>query len=475
MKTVERRHSLDSAPLKLAISVITDNKPPENTNWDIVVGPSTLSYGSNISVEGEVSYFSNGSFSRKGSCCSQIEKHELKRIDQLLADLPSDNSFLPPNERRLLLQVAEDDKFVARVYDLANVPDKILELLRLTKSSIRPRVLWLAPETQWIAHNNHPLDGGVAVTSDGRQIITSGLNEPIKVWHTDYHNLLQEIIAPPNVQFNGMILSPDNSIAVIQEWWKILILDTKKWNSIREIEAKITDGKTQSLSKPHFIMNGKYLLLESSEPALCIYDTKTWKRLDTLSQIPMNAVSFYPTSQKNRAVYSLKDGQIILRDTVRQHDIAILDNARIEYVSFSPDKSLVAVVTLHKEIGNEGAKYKIRLWNADNGEFIKELRPFEQDSCESVEGIMWSPDNKYILAATKADVFITARSISVWNAESGRHRGELFGCPTKLNGLNYILSKDKIVVGCGDGIVRIWNLTDAISKISKFEKEVTEK
>jgi len=102
----------------------------------------------------------------------------------------------------------------------------------------------------------------------------------------------------------------------------------------------------------------------------------------------------------------------------------------------------------------------------------KELFPFEQDICESVEGIIWSPDGKYFLAANKADRFFTSRGVSIWDVETGRHRGELSGCPTKLDGLGFLRGKARVVAGCGDGIIRIWDLANALTKIADFRKSL---
>ncbi len=474
-KLVSARHrlSVNATRPKLVISVVTERKPEPNDKHSFLLGNGKFISGFEVSIEGEVEYFSHGPFGSKGGCCSQIEKNELEHVNQLLAKLPSDKSRLPPNSRRLVLQIPEENNFKVQVYDLANAPNEILELLRLTKSRFRSHVVSFAPETEWKAYNNYPLDSGLAVTSDGQQIISSGLNAPIKIWHSGSHNLLEEIVnTPGSIQFNGLILSPDNSIAVIQGWWKIGILDTKNWSNFREIEEKTIDGKTQALFSPQFLGNGKYLLLESSEPALVIYDTETWKRLEGLPEIPVGAVSFYPASLKSRAVYSLKDRQIILRDTNRRRNIAILEKAKIKYAVFSPDESLIAVITNQETNGNEETRYKIKIWNADNGEFIRELKPFEQDTCESVEGLIWAPDGKFILAANKAHTFATSRGISIWNVKSGRHRGELNGCPTKLNGMHFLSNKTKIVAGCGDGVIRIWDYLDAVNKINNFEESL---
>ena len=82
---------------------------------------------------------------------------------------------------------------------------------------------------------------------------------------------------------------------------------------------------------------------------------------------------------------------------------------------------------------------------------------------------------KCILVAKKADIFFTFRGISIWNLETGRHRGELSGCPTKLDGLGVLRDQTHVVAGCGDGIIRIWDLTKALTQIAGFEKLFIEK
>jgi WD40 repeat protein len=448
---------------------VTEREPDANEKNPFLLGNGKSISGLTISNEGKVAYFSHGPFGSKSGCCSQIDKDELERIGQLLSDLPGDHSQLPPKGRRLVLQIPSGDKYDVRVYDLANAPDTVLELLRLSKSGIRSHVLWFTPETEWTAWENS-VDGGLALTSDGQQIISSGLNGPIKIWDSDSHILIREAAKPQNVPFDGLILSPDDSTAVIEGWGVIGLMDTTTWQNSRVIEEPFIERKRHQLSNPQFIKNGKFLLLESDEPALHIYDTKTWKRRSTLPEIPAGAIAFYPAPSQSHAVYQSADNQIIFRDVTSQQNIAVLDKAKIKYVAFSPDESQVAVVTFHPGKDNELPRGRIRIWNADNGKFVKELFPFERDFCESAEGIMWSPDGKYILVANKADIFFTSRGISIWNVETGRHRGELSGCPTKLNGLSFLRGKAKVVAGCGDGIIRIWDLANALTKIAGFEK-----
>jgi WD40 repeat protein len=466
------RFSANGTQPKLIISVVIEREPDANEKHSFLLGNEKSISGLEISGEGKVAYFSQSPLDPKGSCCSQIDKDELERIGQLLANLPDDHSRLPPNGRRLVLQIPSGDKYDVRVYDLANAPNTVLELLRLTKSGIRSHVLWFTPETEWKASDSVY---GLAVISDEQQIISSGLNGPIKIWDADSHILIREAGKPQDVPFTGLILSPDDSTAVIEGWGVIGLIDTRTWQSSRVIEEPFIERKRDQLSNPQFIKNGRFLLLESDEPALHIYDTKTRKRRSTLPEIPANAIAYYPSPSWNHAVYQSADNQIIFLDVTSQQNIALLDRAKIKYVAFSHDESQVAVVTFHPGQGNEFPRDRIRIWNADNGKFVKELFPFERDFCESVEGIMWSPDGKYILVANKADIFFTSRGISIWNVETSRHRGELSGCPTKLNGLGFLRGKTKVVAGCGDGIIRIWDLANALIKIGEFEKTFIEK
>lgn len=464
----------DATRPKLIISVVTEREPGANEKNSALLGNGKSTSGLIISNDGKVEYFSWSPFGIKGGCCSQIDKDGLERLDALLSSLPGDHSRLPPNGRRLVLQIPSGNKYDVRVYDLANAPDTVLELLRLTKSGFRSYVLWFTPETEWAAWENG-VNGGLAVTSDGEQIISSGLNGPIKIWDSDSHTLLREAAKPQNVPFDGLILSPDDSTAVIEGWGVIGLLDTGTWQNSRVIAEPFVGRKRHQLSSPQFIKNGRFLLLESDEPALQIYDTKTWTRRDTLPEIPADAIAYHPSPSQSRAVYQAADNQIIFRGVTGRHDVALPDKARIKYVAFSPDESRVAVVTFNPGKGNEFPRERIKIWNADDGKLVRELFPFERDWCESVEGILWSPDGKYILAANKADTFVTSRGISIWNAETGRHRGELSGCPTKLDGLGFLRGKTKVVAGCGDGIIRIWDLASALTKIADFEKLLTEK
>jgi WD40 repeat protein len=94
-----------------------------------------------------------------------------------------------------------------------------------------------------------------------------------------------------------------------------------------------------------------------------------------------------------------------------------------------------------------------------------------QNYRESVAGLLWSRDGRYVLAATSNSG--TSRGISIWNAEIGRHRGELIGCPTEVKGL--VRNGDKFFAGCADGGVRVWDTGKTFEQVKAFEKSLKTK
>jgi WD40 repeat protein len=134
---------------------------------------------------------------------------------------------------------------------------------------------------------------------------------------------------------------------------------------------------------------------------------------------------------------------------------------------FSPDESLLATAVREKT-GNQ-RDCRIRLWRTDDGELRHELRPFEQTTCESVEGLVWTPDGDYLLGVTKAHAFYTSRGISVWNVETGRHRGELTGGASRINGIALLPARGQLVAGSSDGNIRFWDIAESLRQIRAFE------
>jgi WD40 repeat protein len=463
--------------VKLVITAIEgDERKPDDPPRSLFRPSHEINYGCSVSTDGRLSFFSYTAIGRKSSGYPTMPEADLKRLNQLLADLPDDFSQLPPPDRRIVLQVSVADQVIARVYDRANTPEKILEILRLTRSQIKSWVLKFQPQSQWTAEepNNHGA-GALALSPDGRQVISAGVSGTFPFWDPDSSEMLSEVprsaigtIGPSII--TRLTLSADGSVAAVERWGEIDLLDTRTWRGIRKFSEPFVERNRHQLSNPQFTPDGRYLLLQSNEPALQIFETKTWQRRPTLPGMPVGVLAYFPAPSGQRSVYLAGSGAISLWNPKDNRDIGLLDdNGRIVRLAFSPDESMVAAVTLHKA-GEMTVPtiFRVRIWKTDNGALLQEMRPFER-SARSVDGLLWWPDGKYLLAVTKSDSIFTTQGIGIWNVKTGRHRGQLVGCSTN-NIFGLVLHSDgRVFEGCGDGIIRVWDTPKTLEQITAFE------
>ena len=148
-------------------------------------------YGCAVSIDGTISFFQFTPLDVKGSGPEDLPKANLEKLNHLIAHLPYDGSHLPPPGRRLIFRVATGDGVLVRVYDRANAPDEILEILRVTQSRIKSRAPSIEPLSKWTAGASDYY-GRFSLSADGTQIVSSSANGPFKIWDVESFALLKE-------------------------------------------------------------------------------------------------------------------------------------------------------------------------------------------------------------------------------------------------------------------------------------------
>ena len=445
--------SLDGA---LVITVVGDGEKADKRARN-PFGNFVSRYISSVSANGAVSGMSISEFSARGGGGGTIAPAEFKRLKELLTKLPDDGSRLPPAGRRMLIQAAGGPRPTVRVYDLANLPGEVLDVLRLSESHIGA---WLPKfEAKSVIHVRPFEHGGfLCLSPDKKQIIFAG-RDKLEFWDPTTHETLGEV-RMRRIQLDAIAFTPDGSLAAVSGGGQCAVVETKTWKQVQKIEDPM---KWPDLSDPRFTPDGKYLLVQCGKSWWCpekplqIFETHSWNRVSRLPDAPDGALEYIPAPKKRRAVIRSKNSVLSLWDMDRHAVVAEL--GRDGFASravFSPDESLVAVVTGYWEYSKpQGARF--RLWRTDTGEFVHELRPYEQTGLEWVRRVIWSPDGQYVLAGTKGRSFGDKEGISVWNAKTGRHRGEFVGCVGHVNGIKFLPDGSELVSGSDDGTIRFWD------------------
>ena len=463
---------------KLFITAIEDDEPPANGQEMLFRRERT--HGCWVAADGRVTSFYTDPMGSKAGGYPAIPDTDQKRLDKLLLKLPDDGGHLPPFNRRVVLQVPEGDHSRARVYDRANAPDEVLEVLHLSRSGVGSWVPEFKSESDIL------IDGsgyGVLALTPSGQLVSANAGW-LTFWDPATHKKVGATPVPGPIIPTQLAFNADGSLAVICDTACVgtCIVDTKIWKTLRELKEEVPGVGWHLLSFPWFSPDGRHLFLQyhplgqlKVESELRVYDTKTWERIDKLPGLPGGIIGYFEAPKSKRAVVLLKDRVLALWNADQHREYAKLDeDVLVHQVAFSPDESMVALATVHKREGTNWAIHRIRVWKMDTGELVHELRPFEQDTCETVVGLQWTADGQYILAATQYQ----GSDINAWNVQSGRHRGNLSGGLSNLMGVVMVSGGRHIAAAGGTStkglVIRFWDLAAALKQIRAFEDSLAE-
>jgi WD40 repeat protein len=440
----------DTHEILLRITVIEGDDLKPDPKTAAVMGPgyriSWRSYA--VSTKGTLSFFRYSQPSIMGGGPWTLPPEDFKKLQGLAANLPDDHLHLPPPGHRLVLQVAKGNGVLARVYDRANMPDRVLEVLRLTGTDIRPLVANFEPEKKWalgeFAEAGIPPDAiGISMPKD---VLT-------------------------------LAVSPDRSLIVRQALYQraiTQIMDAKTLRVVHELYEAQLDPRWTYVSQAWFTPDGHHLLLLSNRPAICIYDTKTWQPVDTLPGLPPGGVAYYPSSDWAHGVVVSAAGEVALWDATVGRRLARLDlDGEVQSVSFSPDNSLVAVTSVRQN-PDHSSTFHLRIWETKSGKYVHELMPLEQVAHDGIGDPMWWENGKYLLAPVREDHLAGSYVVGIWNIQSGRYRGGFSGCEYANEPLTILLQGPRLFKRCPDDTLFAWDVAAAIGKIIEFENTVTQ-
>lgn len=444
--------------IELVITVIKGDDLPTKPEIVAHLGPfyRVSRRSLSVSVDGTISFSTVSSMDVSGGGPGTLPKDNFEELNQLLTRLPDDGSKLPPLGHRIVLRVATGDKIVARVYDLENMPEKVLEILRLTESGIRPMTQDFSAQEKW----------------PSSEFSQAGI--PQNVIRFRGPNKNQTII---------LAISKAGDMEVRQDFqitWDpttVTITDATGANVIRVLHVPQPKNLNHgvAITEAHFTPDGRYLLLLTTLPGMMIYETKVWQLVGSLPDLPADASLYYPSSDWKHGVAVYANGGVALWDAEARRQVSKIDaGGELSEVSFSPDESMVAT-TASQENKDQSTTFHLRVWNLSTGKMIEELLPAEYVEHDVIGEPMWWLNGRYLLAEVRDMPFRTNYEIGIWSIASGRFRGEFTACslsPSPNDPFSIVLSDSKLFQRCRNGMIYMWDADGAISKIEAYEHSI---
>ena len=271
-------------------------------------------------------------------------------------------------------------------------------LLYLLTATLIPPIRGLVKTL--IGHNQDVI--AIAITPDGKQLVSSSWDKTIKVWNLRTGQVLLTI--ETSLVNNALAVTPDGKKLISAS------TDIKIWHLQTGEELLTLTGHQKAVNSLAVTADGQYLISGSSDNTI-----KTWH---------------------------LQTGQELLTLTGRSESI----NGEVRSVAVSPNGS---------QIISGSADGKIKVWDLKTGQELLTLTGHR----ERVNAVAVTPDGEKIISAADYDRS-EKTTIKVWDADRGEELMSLRSLFPSLNDADAIAiapNGQKLIVN-SDDTLGIWDL-----------------
>lgn len=461
-----------TAPVELTISSteFSDRRVDAKTAasqalcWD-----NTLSVGVDVSTAGEIASFANGEGSFRGGGGGKLAALDFARLESLMENLPDDGHRVPPADRRIMVRVQRNGGETVRLYDNANLPDEIVDMIRITGARIKVQMPVFQPDKVWSPEETQSLD----LPKTTRPW---GIRNPLIVSPDGSVGVLHDFVTKTLTVYSGgdwpMAGMPDKSriLRVLPEFWQP---DTYGGYAV--------GGE--------FSPNGRYLLVRwGNRIGALLYDTATWQPVTDPRLFPQNLKEYLPSPDWDLGVAVTAAGETLIWDQLSHRILSKLPglgkldpppvitnqkgvrvytepSAEIQAAAFSPDHMRVAIY------GGPDDVHKLRLsiWDIESGQVLKDLSPMEWFSYANGAPFWWK-NGRWLLARYASQ--FGGGGIGLWDVETGRFKGTLDLATEKCDAReDLIVSGSRLLERCfagknQDGKVLEWSVDGVTNQMS---------
>jgi len=275
----------------------------------------------------------------------------------------------------------------------------------------------------------------VAVSPDGRFIVSGSHDRTVKVWDAQSGAPLRSLEGHTGC-VSAVAVSPDGRFIVSGSWDRTVeVWDAQSGALLRSLE-----GHTDSVSAVAVSPDGRFIVSGSGDGTVKVWDAQNGELLCSLKG-HTDKVNTVTVSPDGRFIVSgSEDGTVKVWDAQSGALLRSLEGhtGPVFDVAVSPDGRFIIS-------GSEDGTVKV--WDAQSGALLRSL----EGHTDSVSAVTVSPDGRFIVSGS------WDRTVQVWDAQSGALLRSLEGHTGPVYDVAVSPDGRFIVSGSQDQTVKVWD------------------
>ncbi len=308
---------------------------------------------------------------------------------------------------------------------------------------------WLCPTVASLVPPGGPLLGtlaghelgvrAVAVTADGRWVISASEDRTLKLWDLE-HGALLRTLAGHRGPVRAVAVTPDGKRAVSASYDRTL----KLWDLERGSEIRTLSGHTDHVLAVAITPDGRHAVSASHDRTLKLWDLDSGAEIRTLSGHSDSLLAVAVTPDGRRAVSASYDRTLKLWDLDSGAEILTMagHGASVSSVAVTPDG---------KRAVSSSTDRTLKLWDLDSGAEILTM----SGHGASVLAVTVTPDGRRAVSASED------QTLRLWDLARGQEIGMLSGHASLVWGVAVTPDGSCAISAAEDRTLKLWGLEEA--------------
>jgi len=326
---------------------------------------------------------------------------------------------------------------------------------------LRPVTLSLTPPSgplirTLVGHTN--VVEAVAVTPDGRHIVSGSWDKTLKVW--DLESGRELTILKGHTEFiKAVVITPDGKRVISGSQDKTL----RVWDLENDRELAVLRGHTSYVNAVAITPDGKRVISGSMDKTLKVWDLGSSRELATFTGHNGIIKAVAVTPDNHRAVSG--SGSILEKDGDKTLKVWDLESGRelATLKGHTGEINAVAVTPDGRRVISGSRDTTLKVWDLESG---RELATFKGHTGD-IAVVAVTPDGRRVVSGSGGTWEMYGdKTLKVWDLENGRELATFKGHTAEISAVAVTPDSRRVVSGsrgrlfqrCGDTPLKVWDL-----------------